>query len=247
MRLVFQLILVLLLSAASASAQITYIGGTASAGDSGTVTTTAQNFTGANMLVVCVANFMAGFSLNPTPTDSSSNTWVSGPTYTTTTGDMRIHQWHVLNATVSSSHTVTVTEAGSYPSVAVMAFSGVATSSAVDQSTGQAVNTDEISLAPGSITPTEDNELATSCLGVRYSGTGDPSVSGATSEVSAANVGAGMGVGLARTIQTTAAAFNPTWSWSAGSPNAGTNVSFKSAAGGGGMSAGGLGTLGVGR
>jgi hypothetical protein len=99
-----------------------------------TGTTAAFNATGANFLAVCVSSYPTT-SGAPTITDSSGNTWVesSASPLTISTNNAQTYVFYAVNATVSSTQTVTATfaTAASFSLVAG-AWSGRATSSPID-------------------------------------------------------------------------------------------------------------------
>ena len=115
----------------------------------------------------------------------------------------------------------------------VAAFSGAAAASALDQQNG-AVGTGT-SLATGSVTPSEDNELVVSGVSIADGSSGTYAVdSGLTiTDQILASAGNFEGGGLAYIIQTSAGAVNPTWSWTGSVNSAAVIATFKAAAAGG--------------
>ncbi len=96
-----------------------------------------------------------------------------------------------------------------------MAFSGADTVVPFDQQNGVATPTTTTSYQPGSITPSENNEVIVTAI---TSGGGVTSYSidsGFTiSDQFDLSGGGHFPLGMAYLIQTSAAASNPTWSWS---------------------------------
>jgi hypothetical protein len=129
-----------------------------------TVSITGFNATGANFLVMNVAQgtFAGVFC---TPTDSSSNTWLSGPLQSNSTTGSQEQLFFAFNATVSASMTFSCgSSTGGFPAISVAAFSGVySAGSPLDQTNGAttptAPPTDDPSLATGSITGSNSGQL----------------------------------------------------------------------------------------
>lgn len=175
-------------------------------GNGSTATTAAINTTGANF---CVA--VASYYTNSADTvsDSKSNTWTELTRYTNA-AFQRVVIWYAKNPTVGSGHTFTLgSGASTFPAIAAACFSGVDTSSPFDQENGSA-NTK----TPGSVTPTQNNELIITGISTLTGAGTTPTVdSGFTVTGAHANSASNYtGYGLAYKIQTTAAAVNPTWS-----------------------------------
>jgi hypothetical protein len=199
-----------------------FIAGTTAGSISTGVTTTAIDTTGANLIVISVATFVA--FITPTLSDSKSNTWTALTGQNST--NEKVQLYYCVAPTVGSGHTFTWSGTSTYPVVSVMAFSGShATPFDAESGTFSAGAT---SLAPGSLTPSVANCLV--ITGINY-GTGTaPSVGGGftalTTDTSAGNFISG---GIGRLIQTTAAAANPTWSWTGSSESAAALAVFKPA------------------
>ena len=117
------------------------------------LTTGAVDSTGADLIVI-VDN---AYQLAPTtPTDSQSNTWTKA-TEQIATNDYDTVIWFCQNPTTSATHTFTRNETNSYGSIHVYLFSGSA-SSPLDQTNG-VQGSGSSPQGPGSVTPTEDDEL----------------------------------------------------------------------------------------
>ena len=188
--------------------------------------TTGVDTTGANFLVC-----MIGGEINATaPTDSKGNTWTQ---VRDENGEFsgEVALFYCENPTVGSGHTWTTTS--SLCCVSVAAFSGVATSSSLDQQNG--VSNDDEPYNAGSITPSEDNELVIAAMGGGVQ-TGH-AIDGGFTITDAWDTTGGVNYdgALAYLIQTTATAANPSWTGSGTGPLEGViNASFKADAGGGG-------------
>lgn len=206
-----------------------YVASTAKAsGNTQNVTTDPINTTGANLIVISVAWYSTeDYSVS----DSEGNSYT--PLTTRTGGSQKNKLFWCVNPNVGSSHTFTATTPGGsgYPVIGVVAVSG-AHSSPFDQQNGNGA-TSGTSLQPGSITPSENGCLVVTGLdcGVGVS----ISINGGFTADTIGYVGAvNIGGGIARLIQTTAAAVNPTWSWTDTAESAASIASFKSADGGSG-------------
>jgi len=181
----------------------------ASATNASTATTAGITTTGADLLVVVVAYTTAGGL--PAVSDSKSNSW-TGLT-AQTSGAIGTQIFYSIPSSVGASHTFTVATSGTN-TISAMAFSGANATQGTPQESGAATGSGT-SLAPGSVTPSEDNELV--ILGVTMGAEEDDTFaidSGFTvaefnSFVSGTNYGSGAGY----KVQTTAAAVNPSASW----------------------------------
>jgi hypothetical protein len=187
-------------------------------------TSAAADTTGADLLVIHVASFAAASGVS----DSKGNTWTALTEHSV--GSRFSRFWYAKNATVGTGHTFTVSGTGIYPHLAVAAFSGSNTTAPADQQNG-ATGSGVTSLATGSVTPAEDNELVVAglCGFDPVTPTINSSFTATDTEPSAG--GSNMTGGLAYKVQTTATAVNPTWSWNASDSAAVSIASFK--AGGG--------------
>lgn len=174
-------------------------------------TTSAINTTGATLLVVG-QSYNGGYT---PPTDSLGNTW-SGLPNQAAIGGMSI--WYSSNPIVGASQTFT--GAGASFGMCVMAFSGVLSANPLDQQNGSTT------AQPGSITPTQANELIVSYIGGGTDAGPYTIDSGMTITDQLPFVGAVQySQGCAYSVQTVATAINPTWT---GWGNSATEIaSFK--------------------
>lgn len=213
-----------------AIAKVASVSAGSSDGDS--ITTGAIDTTGATLLVVGVAYYDLGAA--PTLTDSKSNSWNGLTIQDVDNGQPALRIYYAENPTVGSGHTFTLTGSAAFPSVAAIAYSGAATSSPADQQNGAAETGTVTSLQPGSVTPSEDNEVVVTVLGIDDGGTSQTINGGFTIQESV-DFGPGVhfGIRLADLIQTTATAANPTWSWTSVDQATAAIATFLSAAGGG--------------
>lgn len=199
------------------------VANTIAGGTSGSVTTSAIDTTGAGLIVI-------GLAYDDSPsrvvilTDSKGNEWRH--IRSVTQGATRSALFYTIPKSVGSGHTFSNINTNNFSSIAVQAFSGIAESITVDQISSN--NVSSTTLAPGSITPTIDNELVISHLAI--SGAGTPiSIDGGFTETNEIDFSAGnyYGGAMAYLIQTTAAAANPTWTRTTSNPMAATMASFK--------------------
>ena len=192
----------------------------------GVCTTSPIDTTGADLIII----FQVYEGLSPSPSDSESNTWVlAGTPINDTFGD-KSSAWYVANPTTSSTHTFSTAGAGGYSVIGVQAWSGSA-ASPLDQYNGQ--SDPGVPFQPGSITPTENNELivAALCGVVEDTATIDSGFTALEQLFATAN---NYSLAHAYYVQSTAAAINPTWDDYADlyGDIAGIIVSFKPASGG---------------
>lgn len=190
------------------------------------ITTTSINTTGANLIVVAVAYSNNGTTI--TLTDNKSNTWTPLTARQSTTASVRLY--YCLSPTVGSGHTFSVASSGGsgFPGIAVAAYSGAKTSGAFDQETGANSN-GASSLATGSITPAQDNELFITGFG--YNVASAATIDSGFTAIEALGVTANAwGIALGELIETTATAKNPTWTQGASVACAAGLATFKDAA-----------------
>lgn len=190
----------------------------------GAVTTNSIDTTGADLIVIGLA---ADDGYNTTPTDSKSNTWTQ-VTNTYTQGNVRVRMWYTTPSSVGSGHTFSFS-GSPLGTMFVAAFEDANQSSPADQQNG--ANAFASSLATGSITPTEDNELIIGLYGINSTGV-PMSVDNGMIEINEVDFLAGNYYGgmMAYKVQTTAAAINPTFTRTNSNGQAATVVSFKRAA-----------------
>jgi hypothetical protein len=196
--------------------------------DNNNVTTPAMNTTGANFLVVVVADDQA---VPMTLTDSKANTWTGLTSRVENFCQVQI--FYATNPTVGSGHTFTATSTVAYPALAVLAFSGVATTSPFDVETGNTAFAFTTFLACGPLTPTAANEVLVGGINQSASSVTSISASAPFTTVDALpSTPAAYGVASAYEIQTTATTRDLTWSWTGNSSSAVVAIAaFKALAG----------------
>lgn len=174
-------------------------------------TTSNIDTTGANFILINVSWYYPG-ATTPTVSDSKGNTWTSLTLRTdTTTRANRLY--YAKNATVGTGHNFTVFASGAlfYPAIIVHAFSGVHVTSPFDVENGTATTSGN-SVSPGSITPTQNGALVVAGFGGENVGSiavGSSLTQTTRNYFSGNNMAGATGY----IIQTTAAAINPTWTW----------------------------------
>lgn len=198
--------------------------------DGETFTSGSIDTTGANLLVLCVASYDA--EANPVISDSKSNTWTPRTGYENNDGGPLVKIHYAENpASVGAGHTFTVTGALRFASVGVLAFSGAVTSSVYDGENGNAPGS-VATIQPGSVTPSQDNDLLVCMVGSDTSIT-ETINSSFIKELDVNLVGgAHYGLAVAYKIQTSAGAENPTWTLGATVKAASAMAAFKAAGGG---------------
>jgi hypothetical protein len=168
-------------------------------------TSPAISTTGASLLVIALTDYLAGAD-TIIPTDTYGNTWAHTTATGTSAGGSDICLWYAVNPIVGNSHTFTISAAGGFPSICVAAFSGVKTSSPLDQQHGA------IAAQPGSITPIRYSELVLSYMGASSAGSAAACSGFTIIQDQPYTAGVCMGSALAYFVQTVPMAQNPTWS-----------------------------------
>jgi hypothetical protein len=205
-----------------------FIAGVGVAGAEGGGTTAAINTTGADLIVLIRSGVSGGGAIS----DSKGNTWTArtNQAHGSNGGGTRIYD--CAAPSVGSGHTFTVAAGSVFGGIYVLAFSGAHASPFDQQSTGTGTGT---TIQPGSVTPTEGNELVVFGAGALEATIDISSVNVGTLGSHAAGVdGVNYGGGIAHLIQTSASAVNPTITLSGSSGVTANIATYKSAAGGGG-------------
>lgn len=203
---------------------IKIIGNTSAAGTANTVTTSSLDTTGANLVIVaCSYQVSSGASL----TDNKSNTWTA-LTESAYSANVAVKLYYCINPVVGSGHTFTLSGTTVYPSIGVLALSGMLNANVFDVENGANNGTAKSTIATGSITPTLDDELLVTVLGFNNSGT-PLSIDNSFTVLESQNFLASnhYGLGLAYKVQTSASAINPTWTRTGTGRNATRIASFK--------------------
>lgn len=181
-----------------------------STGASTGATTPVLDTTPATHITIAVAYDPGGTGI--TVSDSKGNTWTARTPETLPTPNSRFYD--CTNPTTGTGHTFSIAGTNIYGAIAVAAFAGAASSPIDQQNHGQTVGVGTVQ--PGSVTPSEDNELLVTAVGVNQAGTltinGGFTVLTQRTFVSLQSYG----IGLAMLTQVAAAAANPTWTNSSG-------------------------------
>lgn len=190
----------------------TTIAGAAQGGTSPVIDTT-----GATFLVINVGNFFAGGAV--TVSDSKSNTWTALTPSGAGSTEAQSTLYYAANPTVGSGHTFSATSVtNSFISASIAAFNGVRTTSPFDPGIeNHATGTATSAKATGSITPSVNGCLliagASNSTGQSNTLSIDLGFSQPDPYVRYQS-GINESSGLAWFVQPTAAAINPTWTWS---------------------------------
>lgn len=200
---------------------------TATPGASGG-STAAIDTTGATLLVISCACYDPGGS--PPVTDNKGNTWF--PLTKRALGVTAVQQFYAKNPTVGSGHVFTFGPySNAYIFVSVLAYSGADTTAPFDVENG-ATTAAAAPLTTGSITPSVNGALIVSAWSGMLGATGPTVGTGLTLRHWANPAGGNnLGGASADLIQTTAAAINPSWSWTGTDNVAVTVAAFKPLAG----------------
>jgi hypothetical protein len=206
-----------------------------------TVTTDPIDTTGLDTVIIGVSDFSAGTPDGAWITDTSSggsNSFgqLSGAAAVGTT-NTRVRVYYCRGCVVGTGHTFTyaapATSVATYPTIMVLACSGGNMVAITDQQNG-ATTTSAATLATGSVTPTEDNELVVTVVASLDSGVLTAPTGYTLADRASYAAGIAIGGALAYRIQTTATATNPSWTFSTTTEASAGVGSFKAAAGGGG-------------
>ena len=192
-------------------------------GNNGGVTVEVDTRT-CDLLIIGIASAQN----NTTFTDSAGNTWSTHTVYGSTAPRVFL-KYVVPGAKVSATHTFSYTVTNSYSRLWILGLSG-ASATPTDQETGATSGGGTPTELPtGAITPSEDGTLVVSCLGTNSDVTGV----GVTALGNLVTLGGGAqhGISGAYLDQTSAAAINPTWSWTNAQRASACIASFKLAAG----------------
>jgi hypothetical protein len=180
-------------------------GAATAGGGLNTAIVSAIDTTGATLLVAGVAYYTTGV---PTLTDSKGNTWTQLTVYTGTSVNISIY--YCANPVVGSGHTFQSTGSNSFTSVTVSAWSLTANAAADGGiGAGQAV---ALTVAPGNLTPSEDNCLLVSVMAYfDQPAARTATVSAGWTLTDVITDATTSCQGMAYQVQTTATVANPTW------------------------------------
>ena len=191
--------------------------------DSNGFTTASLDTTGGNFVAIVLAE-----SGTSTISDNKSNTYTQ-LTKQTNVGGVSI--WYVTAATCGTGHTFTVTGTSTFPSICVAVFSGGKTTGVFDVQNG-ATAAAATNIQCGSVTPSEDNELIIagySCNDDRNSTIAIDSPFTLLDHIGSDVFGSNMSA-LGYSIQTTATARNPNFTWTSSEFCQAVDATFRTAA-----------------
>lgn len=216
--------------AAPAQAAITLVDHACGLGTTSNNATTADiNTTGANLIVMGVVSYSAGDGgTSYTVSDNKGNSWTISSN-SSASSQARVRMGFTIPTSVGSSHhfTASMVNAGSYYMVVcVSAWSAASSVSVFDQENGATAGSGT-SLATGSITPTENNEVVVTMVGPTTANTLTINSGYTATDVVNYLPGTHLAGGMAYLVQTSAGATNPTWSWTSSSDVAARIASFK--------------------
>lgn len=180
--------------------------------DGASATSPPITTTGATLLVMSCSWF-PGTTPTITASDSLGNTWRPLTQQISEDQVLSVQIFYTVTPLVGVGQTFSCTGWNTYPIVAVTAAKGGV--AAFDQERGVAAINAVVgsSIAPGTLTPSTNGALVVSAAGIGAFGIAVNS-GFAGGFVDDYVSGGGMGGGLTRVIQNTAAPVNPTWSWS---------------------------------
>lgn len=188
----------------------------------------AIDTTGATFLCVTINNFFTD-PATATVSDSKGNTFSKTASHVTAGGEANTIIFYCWSSCiVGTSHTVTVTIA-SFPGITFSAFSGVKTSAnPLDQQNGAFSNTGVSTIATGSITPSANGTLIVTSVGSGGSLSSGFSINSGFTIIEQLPYAGGNNEANASAylVQGSAAAVNPTWTWTAGNSAAVVIASF---------------------
>lgn len=181
--------------------KVSAVGGANSATTSGETINTA----GATLIIVAVSSYGS----DPVLTDNVGNTYIKLQTSTTT--NSRSAMYYCAGPVTNANHYFTVTGTGTYPSIAVLAYSGTDNVMPLTRETGNSTGAPSTTLVAGSITPPINNCLVVTSLATDAANTASINSSFVIEEQRVYTAAVNMGIALAAKVQTTAAVEGPTW------------------------------------
>jgi len=181
-------------------------------------------------LIVCAHVYYSLGTLTSGP-DDGVNTYVPLPLREAPDNGV-IRLYYAENPDVSSPLTVETVGSGVFNALIVAGFSGVKLSSAFDQNNDGATGGPTTSLQPGPTTPTEDNELLVTAIGLGGTISGLGINSGFSSPIHIPYQAAtNFGLAFSYLVQSSAAEVNPLFSWTTSVEAAQSIATFRAGAG----------------
>jgi hypothetical protein len=195
----------------------------ASAG-SGTVTSDAQDTTGANLIVVAVSYFNATVTFS----DNKGNTWQEiAPIIAA--GDHSVRLYYCASPIVGTGHTFTAGATGGAPSIHILAASGADASPF-----GGATGTIGFTGARADILDVPEDGWLIVAAATASDDTTTISIASPFTATSTAGTGASIAGAIAYRVQTTKARATPSWTLSPSAHTASVVAMFRDPAAGGG-------------
>jgi len=193
----------------------------------GTFTSGTYDTTGADEIFVVMSSY--GGATRPVLTDSKSNAWNPDVDQLDGVSITRCTLWSSKPTSVGSGQTWTVTQAGSFASIIVYAFSGSSATTPFDQSNKSFTNAGT-SVTTGSVTPNTSNQILMAGLSLYIDNTGLAGPSGySTPNIVTGVGGSHLACAGAYLIQTSIAASNPKWTWTNSAQASAVVGTYKSA------------------
>lgn len=200
--------------------------------DQDTATVLSLNTTGASLLAITVS-YYPGFTSDVVCNDTQSNSWAeliprtSPDVSADAVAKVQIFYVNSASPTTGTNQSFSCMGDGTFPFITVWAFKNYLAMPFDLQNGAANGGTASTSLQPGVITPSANNAVVITALTLGM-GTG-VSVNGSfVADVVDYSAGVTMGGGGAYLFQSTAAATNPTWSWSTSTTSAAAAiVSFR--------------------
>ncbi len=192
--------------------------------------TTGAIDTNTASLVVCLtAAHTSGSGGTVVDVGVSANTWTA-----VASTDINAQLWYSQLANKGASHQFRYSGTGNYGTIVCAAFSG-SHSTPFNNQQSDALQASGTTIQPGSLTPSVDDALVVTGVGF-YVPHGGMSVNGDYAANAAGNEQSGVGRGgyISWSIQTSAAATNPTWTSVNNNTMRATLAVFKPVTGGGG-------------
>lgn len=182
---------------------------TASSTAGAAITTGAADTTGVIAFIVFVSNY--GVAAQCTVTDSKSNTWTARTAFGGGGSDTRVRCYYCIPASVGAGHTFTADSGDtSFPSIMILPITaGADTSTFFDKDVGNTGN--NTVQASSSQTPTNAGALVIAALSYEQAGTPTVNESYDAPTIVTFSSGNNVALAVARWIQTSATATQPTW------------------------------------
>jgi hypothetical protein len=185
--------------------------------DGNDVTTSAIDTSGANFLVLVLANYSA--SANTVISDSKGNTWSTLTAYDEAP-NAKVQIYYVESPIVGAGHTFSGTGTTDFPAIAVAAFKNVKATGSFDQENGDASSGNFSSKQTGSVTPSFNNELLIAGNSTNFTDTVSINSGFTLVENVTFTVSEHLGCAMAYKIQTALNAENPEFTYSGSSDSA---------------------------